>query len=62
MGDPESAIIEINSLDIGWLLAAVWAPARDGDVVARSLFRRLKVAAVSLGVEWRYGEPWDPGK
>ncbi len=51
--------LPVDTLDLGWLLIAVWGPARDGDQVAQSLYRRIKAVAIEFGVEWRYGEePW----
>jgi hypothetical protein len=54
----ESAPIEVDLIENGWLLAAVWPRAREGDQVARALYLKLKAAAIACGVVWYYGDPW----
>lgn len=58
-GDPlPTTPVALNVLELGWLLAQVWQRAKEGDDVARRLYLKVKEAAISLGVEWYYGDPW----
>jgi hypothetical protein len=49
--------IDLDLIENGWILAAVWRKAKNGDEIARSIYRKLKAAAVADGVEWYYGDP-----
>jgi hypothetical protein len=53
-----TSALALDLMEQGWILVAVWGGARDGDPVARSIYLKLKRAAVSLGVVWYYGDPW----
>lgn len=55
--------VELNLIEQGWLMVAVWDRAQRGDPYARSIYLKLKSAAVAAGVEWYYGDPWplEPG-
>lgn len=54
----EERPIGLTLIENGWLTGAVWERARDGDPIARRLFRKLKAHAIAAGVDWYYGEPW----
>lgn len=55
---PESPV-PLNSYEIGWLMAAaVLKRAEEGDGIARTLYLKLKAAAIANGVEWYYGDPF----
>ena len=54
------AKIELNALQIGWLMGGlVWDRSKEGDPIARSLYLRLKAAAIACGVDWYYDDPWE---
>lgn len=52
--------VPLTLVELGWLTMAVWDRAKEGqDFVARALYLKIKVAAIALGVDWYYGDPWD---
>lgn len=51
--------VDIDTLECGYLIAAIVGRARGGDMVARGLYGKLKAAAIALGVDWHYGDPWE---
>jgi hypothetical protein len=54
-----TAPIEITIMENGWILAHVWPRAKEGDRIARSLYLKLKAAAIACGVPWDYADdPW----
>lgn len=48
----------VSSIELGFLLHAVWEPARHGDIVARGLFEKVRAAVEATGVKWVFGRPW----
>ncbi len=58
-GPYEGALLSVNNLELGFLVHAVWEPAKHGDVIARVLFEKVKAACVKNGMTWVYGNPWD---
>lgn len=53
-----TAPMDLELLETGWLMAALWERAGAGDPIARSLYLKMKHAAISMGVVWYYGDPW----
>jgi hypothetical protein len=54
-----TAPVEMTTMEIGYLHAFLWGPAALGEPLARSLYLKMKAAAISLDVVWRYGDPWN---
>jgi hypothetical protein len=53
-----TAPVELNNLQIGFLHGLMYDRLQNpNDVVARGIYLKLKAAAISLGVEWCYGDP-----
>lgn len=52
------AAIDIDLIENGWILSAVWDKAKAGDLIARAIYRKIKAAAIPDGVVWYYGDPW----
>jgi hypothetical protein len=50
--------LKVNSLELAFMLHAVWEPSKHGDVVARHLFEKVRAAIIASGVSWEYGHPW----
>jgi len=55
MSDPT---VTLSMAEIGFVHALVWKRAADGDAVARSIYSKLKAAAIAGGAVWYYGDPW----
>lgn len=53
-----TAPMDVELVETGWLMGALWKPAAEGDPIARSLYLKMKRAAISMGVIWYYGDPW----
>jgi hypothetical protein len=51
-------VVDINLIENGWIMMAVWDRAKAGDVIARVLYLKLKAAAKAEGAVWYYGDPW----
>ncbi len=60
MGD--AITIELHLVEVGWLLPGLMKRAAAGDLVARSIYRKLKAGAVAAGAVWVYGDPWPMGE
>lgn len=58
MNDLKTAPLHLNLLELGWLLAILVEMLRvhPFDEIGRGIWEKQKAAAISLGVEWRYGE------
>lgn len=61
-GDPvfaRTAPVRLTLFELGGLTAALWpmVERRPVDPIARALWLKLRRAAESLGVVWRYGGP-----
>lgn len=52
------ALVALDLTETGWLMASIWEKAKGGDHIARRLYQKIKGAAVAMGVEWYYGDPW----
>lgn len=57
----DGVVIAVTSIELGFLLHAVWEPARHGDEVARGLFLKVRAAVEQTGVPWAFGQPWQEG-
>lgn len=50
--------MNLNNLELVFILHAVWEPAKFGDAVARKLFLKVKKAVIQAGIAWEFGHPW----
>lgn len=54
----DTTMVELTLDQVRYLTAFVWVRLDEdpGDLLARELFERLKLATVRLGAVWTYGE------
>jgi hypothetical protein len=55
---PETPV-PLDLVEMGYLMVQLWPRLKDdpADMVARSIWSKLKAGAIEAGVEWRYGDP-----
>lgn len=59
--------VPLNNLEIGYLMMVGIRGSSlrkrcaepEADPTARGIYLKLKAAAIALGVEWHYGDPWE---